>query len=258
MQIDLMADFIKTGSQILPGRPAFERPPAFIGRWMSRLRSVFILVLLVSLSNLMACQFVNRCKFCGKWLLGDEIVHTVEGYDVCQECDHEAIRDLQTAQVLVAQVRGELVGMGIQLPWGAIPIKLAPSENAAVHARCEAARYGDGSVASLWIRFIPGMPKNMFKATAAHELTHAWAYLHRSPMQQDETLSEGAPTLVEYIYLERDKSRYSERRRDAIMTSSNKIYGKGTRRLQEYAKTNGGLAGVLTLLRTGQTIPEGF
>lgn len=217
-----------------------------------------MIVLSVSLGNFLACQwFGPKCKFCGKSLSAGK-VHTPEGYDVCPECDHDAVRDLRTAQALVAQVREEIVSLGLRLPWGTIPIKLAPSADPAVHARCEAARYGNGSVASVWIRFMPGMPKPMFKAVAAHELTHAWAYLNRSPMKQDEALSEGAPTLVEYTYLERNKSVYGEHRRNAIMTSSNKIYGKGTRSLQAYAKDHGGLAGVLALLKTAKSIPEGF
>ena len=77
-------------------------------------------------------------------------------------------------------------------------------------------------------------------------------------MKQDEALSEGAPTLVEYTYLERDRSAAGEYRRKAITSSNDKIYGKGTRRLQAYAKDHGGLAGVLTLLRSSQTIPEGY
>jgi hypothetical protein len=234
--------------------------PHFRGRRRaSTVRSIFMLVVLsVSLCSLLACQFfAPKCKFCGASLSAGK-VHTAEGFDVCHDCDRSAVRDLRTAQALVAQVREEIVKLGIKLPWGAIPVKLIPSWQAGVHARCEAARYANGGVAALWIKFIPGMPKTMFKATAAHELTHAWAYLNRSPMKQDEVLSEGAPTLVEYIYLERNPSTYGEHRRNAIMTSSNAIYGKGTRRLQTYAKDHGGLAGVLTLLRTGQTIPEGF
>jgi len=224
----------------------------------SALRSIFLLLALATVGNFLACQLIApRCKFCGASLSAGK-VHTVEGFDVCHQCDREAIRDLRTAQILVTEVRSELTSFGIRLPWGAIPIKLAPSADAAVHARCEAARYADGRVASIWIRFMPGMPKPMFKAAAAHELTHAWAYLNRSPIQQDEALSEGAPTLVEYMYLERNPSTYSEHRRNAIMTSNNRIYGEGTRRLQAYARDNGGLAAVLTLLRTGQTIPEGF
>jgi hypothetical protein len=225
----------------------------------STIRSILLLaVLLVTLANLSACHFFGpKCKFCGASLSAGK-VHTAEGYDVCHECDREAVRDLRTAQTLVAQVRKEILSLGISLPWGEIPIKLAPSANASVHARCEAARYANGSVASVWIRFMPGMPKSMFKATAAHELTHAWAYLNRSPAKQDEALSEGGPTLVEYTYLESNPSLYSEKRRDAIMTSSNKIYGKSTRSLQAYAKDHGGLAGVLNLLKTGQSIPAGY
>lgn len=221
-------------------------------------RSFFLLVLILSLVNLSACQwFGPKCKFCGASLSAGK-VHTAEGFDVCHECDREAVRDLRTAQALVGEARKEIVSLGIKLPWAAIPIKLVPSWQEGVHARCEAARYANGGVAALWIKFIPGMPKSMFKAVAAHELTHAWAYLNRSPMKQDEALSEGGPTLVEYTYLESHPSRYGERRRDAIMTSNNKIYGKGTRRLQAYAEKNGGLAAVLTLLRTGKSIPEGF
>lgn len=220
---------------------------------------MFLLVgLLVILGNLSACQwFGPKCKFCGASISSGK-VHTPEGFDVCEHCHKEGVRDLRTAQALVAEVRAEIGSLGIKLPWGAIPVKLAPSPNAKVYARCEAARYANGSVASVWIRFMPGMPRSVFKHTAAHELTHAWAYLNRSPMKQDEALSEGAPTLVELTYLERDQSAAGEHRRHAIMTSNDKIYGKSTRRLQAYAKDHGGLAGVLTLLRTGQTIPAGY
>ncbi len=221
--------------------------------------SVFLMgVLLVGLGNVVACQYFSpTCKFCGSSLSAGK-VHTPEGHDVCKECNRDAVRDVRTAQALVAQVRSELASFGIHLPWGAIPIKMGPSANPAVYARCEAMRYANGSVGALWIRFVPGLPKSMFKLTAAHELTHAWAYLNRCPANQDEALSEGAPTLVEYLYLERYRSTYGERRRNEIMTSSNRIYGKGTRRLQAYAKDHGGLPGVLTLLRTGQTIPKGY
>lgn len=228
-------------------------------RQPSAARSIFLLAFLwLALASLVACQFFStKCKYCGASLSAGKI-HTAEGFDVCHECDRTAVRDLKAARATVAQVREELVKLGIKLPWGAVTVKLLPPWQKGVHARCEAARYANGGVADLWIKFIPGMPLNMFKAVAAHELTHAWAYLNRSPLKQDEDLSEGGPTLVEYTYLESHPSAYGEHRRDVIMTSSNKIYGKSTRRLQAYAKDNGGLAGVLTLLRTGKSIPQGY
>jgi len=145
-----------------------------MARSASTLRSLFLLfVLSVCLGNLLACNYFGpKCKFSGASLSAGK-VHTPEEFDVCHECGKHAVRDLRTAQALVAEVRSETVSLGIRLPWGAIPSKLAPSANAGVHARCEAARYANGSVASLWIRFMPGMPKPMFKAVAAHELTHA-------------------------------------------------------------------------------------
>lgn len=217
-----------------------------------------LVFLLVSLGSLFSCKwFSNKCRYCGASLSSGK-VHTAEGFDVCHECDKGAVRDLRTAQTLVAQVRKEILALGVKIPWGPITVKLVPAWQKGVHARCEAARYANGGVADLWIKFIPGMPQNMFKATAAHELTHAWAYTNRSPVKQEEALSEGGPTFLEYTYLESHPSAYGEYRRDVIMTSSNKIYGKSTRRLQAYAKTNGGLAGVLTLLKTGEKIPEGF
>jgi len=221
-------------------------------------RSIFLPVLLfVSLGSLFSCKwFDNKCRYCGASLSSGK-VHTAEGFDVCHECDKGAVRDLRTAQALVAEVRKEILSLGVKIPWGPITVKLVPVWQAGVHARCEAARYANGGVAALWIKFITGMPKNMFKAVAAHELTHAWAYTNRSPVKQEEALSEGGPTFVEYSYLEKHPTAYGEYRRHVIMTSKNKIYGKSAQRLQAYAKDHGGLEGVLTLLRTGQKIPEG-
>lgn len=222
-------------------------------------RSLCLLaVLAVGLCGLLSCQlFASGCKFCASSLSAGK-VRTPEGWNVCPECNRTAVRDLQTAQTLVAQVRGELAGLGIYLPWGEIQLKLGPTPHPQIYARCEALRYANGGVAALWIRVVPGLPQAMFKGTAAHELTHAWAYLHGSPLRQDEVLSEGAPTLVEYTYLGQNPSAYAKHRRNAIETSNNRIYGEGMRRLQAYAKANGGLAGVLTLLRTAQTIPRGY
>lgn len=120
----------------------------------------------MTLANLSACQwFSNKCQYCGASLSAGKI-HTAEGFDVCHECDRTAVRDLKAAQATVAQVREELISLGIKLPWGAITTKLVPTWQKGVHARCEAARYANGGVADLWIKFIPGMPKNMFKAVA--------------------------------------------------------------------------------------------
>lgn len=210
------------------------------------------------LCGLSACDvFASKCKFCAA-PLSDGKVQTPEGWKVCSECNRTAVRDLPTAQTLLAQVRAELAGMGIHLPWGAIQLRLGPTPHALIYARCEALRYADGRVAALWIKFVPGLPQAMFKASAAHELTHAWAYLHGSPLRQDAALSEGGPTLVEYLYLERHHSAYAKHRRNVLKTSNDRIYGGGMRRLQAFAKDNGGLAGVLTLLRTAQTIPQGY
>lgn len=246
--------YILEAAVCFPRRMLFKSPVK-----MSAIRSTLLkVILLLSLVNMSACQwFSNKCKYCGASLSGGK-VHTAEGFDVCHECDRTAVRDIKAARATVAQVREELLSLGIKLPWGAVTVKLLPTWQKGVHARCEAARYANGGVADLWIKFIAGMPKNMFKAVAAHELTHAWAYLNRSPMKQDEELSEGGPTLVEYTYLEKHPSAYGGYRRDVIMTSSNKIYGKSTRRLQTYAKDHGGLAGVLTLLKTGEKIPDGY
>ncbi|MBE7437041.1 MAG: protein DA1 [Spirochaetales bacterium] len=218
-------------------------------------------VLALALTQFAACQLIMpTCKFCGKSVRGAEKVHTPEGFEVCHQCNQEAVRDLRTAQALVAQARTEMVNLGIRLPWGAIPIKLEKAAGADTnqYGRCEAGRYANGTVAFLLIRIMPGLPRPLFKAVAVHELTHAWAYLHRSPQQQDLVLSEGAPTLVEYTYLERDTSPSARFRRHTIETSGHDVYSKGTQRLQTYARDHGGLAGVLTLLRSSQKIPEGY
>lgn len=224
-------------------------------------RSIFLMAFLwlVGLVGLSGCELIPGmgCKFCGTSIVTEK-VHTKEGFDVCKPCDKAAVRDLRTAQALVAQVRKELVGLGVKLPWGAIPMKLGKPANPQEWGHCEAMRYGNGGVASLSMRFMAGMPRNTFKGVAAHELTHAWAYLHRSPINQDVVLSEGAPTFLEYTYLERDKSAQGQHRRKLLITNNHKAYGGGARRLQAYAKGHGGLGGVLAVLRTGRTIPKGY
>lgn len=227
-----------------------------------RARSIFLLAVFVMiLGTSWSCKwFGPRCKFCGEWAMGNDAVHTHEGWRVCKRCNGEAVRDLATARALVAETRAELVSMGIKIPWGVIPVQLdgATLPGPEVNARCEAGRLGDGSVMLLRLKFRPGMPKAMFKGVTAHELTHAWAYVNRSPLKQDETLHEGGPTFVEYMYHEQHPSPVGEYKRHVIDTTSNKIYGGGARRLQKYAKDKGGLAGVLALLKSSKSIPAGY
>ncbi len=238
-----------------PNRCLPDKSPAQSSTFRSMILMAF---LLASLGSLSACQYVGqRCKFCGSSLSAGK-VHTPEGYIVCNECNLSAVRDLRTARALVAQVRSEIAKLGVRLPWGNIKIKMGPTGQKEAYARCEALRYANGTVGALWIIFVPGLPKDMFKGTAAHELTHAWAYLNRCPMNQDQALAEGGPTLVEYTYLGLKKTVYGEYRRKTIMTSNDRIYGKGTRRLQAYAKDHGGLGAALTLLKTAERIPDGY
>ncbi|MDB5098889.1 MAG: hypothetical protein JWM80_3310 [Cyanobacteria bacterium RYN_339] len=223
-------------------------------------RSIFHLMILLvaSLAGLSACAGGPfGCKFCGAPLFSG-IVRTPEGFIVCKPCNKDGVRDVRTAQALVAQVRAELGGLGVRLPWGTIPMTLGQPANAKEWGHCEALRYGNGGVASISMRFMQGMPRSTFKAVAAHELTHAWAYLNRSPMKQDVTLAEGAPSFLEYTYLERDKSTAGKFRRNLVITNDNAAYGVAARRLQKYAKGHGGLGGVLAVLKSSRSIPKGY
>lgn len=203
------------------------------------------------------------CKFCGAILASYTSAgkgrRTPEGFDVCETCNKAAVRDLRAAQALVSKVRAELVGLGLKLPWGTIPIQLKRPDAPGSWAYTGAARGGPGAatVYSLSIKFLPGLPTSIFKGVAAHELTHAWAYLHGSPLNQDIVLSEGAPSLVEYIYLERDTSALAKGRREALLGNNNPAYGGGLRRLKTYAEKHQ-LRGVLNVLKSSRTIPKGF
>lgn len=201
------------------------------------------------------------CKFCGGVLAAKlpwgKAEHTPEGFDVCHKCKSEGVRDVATAQALVKQVRADLVRLGVTIPWGPIPVMLRKPDDPGAMAHCSALRYANGAVNSLSIRFMPGMPRTVFKGTAAHELTHAWAYTHRSPARQDMALSEGAPQVVEYLYLEKDQSPQARHQLALMMTSNHPVYGVGMRRLKKYQEEHK-LAGLLAVLKTGAKIPKGY
>lgn len=113
-------------------------------------------------------------------------------------------------------------------------------------------------VHDLWLTFLPGLPRFMFKAVAAHELTHAWSYLHGCPLKQDLALSEGAAMFVEYTYVHRDTSPRGQYLCQQMVGDRHPAYGGGLRRLLRYAKGHHQMQGVLAALKTRRTIPSGY
>ncbi len=70
-------------------------------------------------------------------------------------------------------------------------------------------------------------------------------------------LSEGAPQVVQYLYLEKDKSPQARHQIALMMTSSHPVYGVGMRRLKKYQEEHK-LAGLLSVLKSGAKIPKGY
>ncbi len=101
----------------------------------------------------------KTCKFCGGVLAAKlpwgKAERTPEGFDVCRWCKNEGVRDVATARALVKHVRADLVRLGVNIPWGPIPVVLRKPDDPGAMAHCSALRFANGAVNSLSIRSCP-------------------------------------------------------------------------------------------------------
>lgn len=191
----------------------------------------------------------------------------------CARCARTAVNDVATGQAVVEQVRATMAGWGMRFPWGRIPLRFTTTAELARlgagghHATAPEAvchgvvqrnrRTGARRLQSLEVVSHAGIPREVFGAVVAHELTHGWSLIQGRPIEQDPQLTEGGAELLAYYYLQTLGTANASYQKHRIFTQEDPVYGGGMRRLVPYAKRHR-IRGVLGLLAKERGFPSGF
>jgi hypothetical protein len=161
---------------------------------------------------------------------------------MCNQCRKSAIDDEKTAQRALDDVRLRLKGLGIVVPDGAIPARLAdqaellrrdsrglgkpPSGMALQHWQTSNGQEVSRDIEAVLV--LSGLPREHYEAVAAHELMHCYLFLNRYPKlsQRDE---EGLAELSEWLWLQKKGTPFAQFLATLTETSDDPVYGAGFR-----------------------------
>ncbi|HEY9721149.1 MAG TPA: protein DA1, partial [Oscillatoriaceae cyanobacterium] len=211
------------------------------------------------------------CHYCGK------LVHPAvsgggttypDGRAICRGCHKQAVHRENDAQRVVAAVRQELAGWGVDLAGIDVPIRIVDRTRLAQMLKGgphQSVARVSGFAAMRWERegrtvknkqatvyLLTGMPLVMLEASAAHELMHVWNFNHGP--RHSFALEEGSCNFMSYRIHEARGDTLSAYQIDCLMKDPDPAYGVGFRKVKRYADRHG-FPRLLTLLERSPDFP---
>lgn len=206
------------------------------------------------------CSRLTRCFACE---LPGRTQRLPDGRYVCSDCEREAIRSTEEAELLLEKVRktleallGEPVENSFRFRMVSYPelLKVADLrvndtaiELGLCHASFSERRSGNKREIvkiETEILMLDHLPRRRFLEIAAHELAHHWQY-HAAPYLRDRVMQEGfaeyMASLVNREFGQENLNARIEQRRDPV-------YGAGFRKISSVARREG-IEGVKKMLR---------
>lgn len=193
-----------------------------------------------------------KCDACGKpvsetasWALGD-------GRVLCDECNAQAVFDLQIANKLFQEMREFLrseFGVYIDHPIKMQLVNADKLQHIDTGTSTEGKRRGLFEMKSqneyYTVYMLYGLTKNAFQAVAAHEYTHAWQS-ENCPPDQTDLLAEGFARWIEYQIYKKMGDRIETK---LLEKENDPVYGKGFKKMREIARKKG-YYGLLQYVKT--------
>lgn len=191
-----------------------------------------------------------------------------DGRVICRGCLGSAVSRDRDGQAVVARVRHQLAGWGVELGATAVPIqfidrnKLSRFLHGGPHAaakyvygfaRLETARQGrtvTGRQASVYL--LNGLPAETLEAAAAHELMHVWNFFHGP--QHTFALEEGSCNYMSYRIYQGHQGPMAAYHIETMMKDPHPHYGEGFRKVKKHVDRHG-FESLLALLRRSSDFP---
>ena len=178
------------------------------------------------------CAMLPRCAYCQ---MPFEVVSPGEDR-LCRECAKDTIKDKAEAEKVIKDVRQVL----------STKFKLTTKHKISceIGTRREINQEADGEHLELgWfdsnpingkpfyrIRILTGLPRDVFRAVAAHELAHDWMTEYLPHLMDKDIISEGFAEFVAWSFSQAEglkrMTKYTENRTDDV-------YGGGFRKVRE-------------------------
>lgn len=198
----------------------------------------------------------GACTYCSK------LVHPrisgggttyADGRVVCRGCYKLAVTRERDGQAVVARVRQQMAGWGVDLGDVQVPVSfidrhtLSRRLHGGPHA---AAKYVYGLAHMETVRqgrtvtqrraavyLLHGLPLQVLEAGAAHELMHVWNFYHCPP--HAFALEEGSCNYMSYRMIQGHQGPMADYQIHSMMTDPHPHYGEGFRRVKQYVDKHG-------------------
>ena len=196
----------------------------------------------------------TQCASCSRIVcksLTDGGMQYPDGVTICNLCGLHGVATKERAERLMGEMRKSLASVGLKLNSTQTPIYLCGRDELN-----EASRHGfhenrpilglarwtissrRGKVISRDFKDIliqVNLPEEHFRTVAIHELTHAW-FFYNQYQELPLEVEEGMCVLMEYIWLNSQKTKDAEFRMKTIEESPDPVYGDGFRAARDCLK----------------------
>lgn len=193
-----------------------------------------------------------------------------DGRSICGHCYPSVIRSEAEAQRTIAEIRALLSSWGLQTP-ADVPVKLVDlttlrqlMRRGGLHGQnvqgfTSVMTESQGNTVTrreIGVYVLNGMPREDFRGTLAHELTHVWLALNATK-KLHPSLEEGACNYLRSRVHSASGTPEAARNLQHMQEDPDEHYGRGYRRAKAYAERNG-LPALLQLLQKGSAFPLGY
>jgi len=163
-----------------------------------------------------------------------------DGREVCAVCRKTAVDSESAALSILREVRQTLAKIGLDVNHPEIQPKLAGRETllrlaaergfdlVSLEGITETIKYTDGKRQIGFIYILDGLPRQHTAAIMAHEIGHAWLFLHEFPILSLMT-EEGICELWAARWLEMQNTPLAKHRLQIMAKNPDPVYGDGYR-----------------------------
>jgi hypothetical protein len=215
---------------------------------------------------------IPECHSCGRLAsqqLTGGYVRYPDGRVICHLCLRSAVEDRGEAQGIMETVRRTLAHEGLDL--GDVPLRVRLTDqheldrlagrshrkHPAGMARTQLTTRGDKTVKRevLEILALHGLPREHLASILAHELAHAWLFLHAFPKLSPK-VAEGICELASYLWLRTQDGAHAAYRIHVLEKNKDRVYGTGFRAARRVLRKHS-LAWLLAFVKRYGRFPKG-
>lgn len=211
----------------------------------------------------------KECFSCGRLIcmpLTKGGIRYPDGYSICQICNSKAIIDSKRGQQILRQVQSTLISAGLPLKRQEISLRLTSlkelkkisknySDQPAGMIRTQTKEIA-GKIIQREIQEIlalRGLPLTHFSSVMAHEIGHAYLFIHKFP-PLSPIIEEGFAELCAYLWLRKTNTKAARYHISCMEKNPHHIYGKGFQLALNSSRKNT-IREILLHLRKKQQFP---